>query len=252
MSKLPIFGVLLIGLGLASGEADAAGFYISGVSIGTPISSGSPVSASYGSTIGPNAFSFPITTTDGDTYSIAGNVTIGYGAAGSLFMVNMTATYSGTTPSAGTDSFTVDVYDNIYDPGPGSWAGTYTNRSGYTVAAGLGTGSTFNEDLLWNGASVGEIGPYTTPGFHSSSVSKALSFGAGNTTDTLHGDYRFNFTFGGATASGASVSAGPSINVSTTPEPREALPLLGLMLAGMVWMRVRGQRSLISYKGKNL
>lgn len=227
------------------GEADAAGFYISGVGIGTPISSGSPASASYGTTIGPTSFSFPITTTDGDTYLIAGSVLVGYGSAGSLFMVNLTTTYTGSTLSAGTDSFSVDVYDNIYNPGPGSWAGTYTNRSGVTLAANLGAGSSFNDNLYWDSTPVGEVGPFTTGGYHFQSVSNSLDFGMANdAATTLNGDYRFNFTIASGTATGASTS----FATVPTPEPAEALPMLGLMLSGLGWARRR--RSVVSKESK--
>jgi hypothetical protein len=175
-----------------------------------------------------------------------GDVVLGYGSAGSLFMVNMTATYTGLTASAGTDSFTVDVYDNIYDPGPGSWAGTYTNRSGFTVSAALGSGSSFNENLYWDSVAVGEVGPFSTAGYHTGAATSSLDFGASDTASTLDGDYRFNFTFGAGTTPGAGV------NIATTPEPREALPVLALMLVGLGWIRVRRSKVAMLTTGRKI
>jgi hypothetical protein len=174
-----------------------------------------------------------------------------------MFQVDMTATYTGSLTgspaSAGTDSFTVDVYDGIFDPGPGSWAGSYTNGSGNTVGwPTLGSGSSFSENLYWDGMAVGEVGPFSTPGYSYQSVTKTLDFGATNdAAANLNGDYRFNFTFGAGSATGAFdtfATPVPSSTLSdvgpTTPEPRATLPILGLMAIGVVLMRVRSGRSL--------
>ncbi len=236
--QLPIVLAIAAVASLTCENVNAEAYQISGPSIATTTclqgDCSMPDQLTYGTGFGPNAFSFGITTTNGNPYTIAGNTTASYTSNGSLFRVNMTATYTGTMATTATDTFVVDVFQNIFDDSPGSWAGDYTNATGATVGSGLGAGSSFSVNLFWDGVPVGLLGPYTTPGMYNQFITSSLDFGDQDGAALLQGDYRFYFTVGAGTGPG-------EVDASTpyTPEPAETAPLALLLAFGgyRLWRR---------------
>ena len=177
------------------------------------------------------SFNFDYTFGDGDIYNISGQYGASYSSVtGSYILATPIVTYVGPSPSVGADTVTFDLLQGYFDNSPGSWAGTYTEDVPLTLNAPAG--STISALLLYDGESVGLVGPYG-PGSYFVQKSTSLDFGANDTSNTLSADYNFVFSFVPGTTTGQ--------GGSSTPEPVMTIPcLLCLALAaGHLYRRKR-------------
>jgi len=133
-----------------------------------------------------------------------------------------TVTYLGATPLTGTDTITLDMLQNFTDPqlvNP-NWSGSYSEN----IPLILGPNSSASGQALYDGQTVGQLGPVTGSGVYNLSQVSTLNNLDGNPLQT---DYKLSFTFGPGTLPGQASS-------SPTPEPAETLLLcvsgLGLVL----------------------
>jgi hypothetical protein len=174
-----------------------------------------------GSSIPLAFFNFDVTV-NGDSYDISGD----YSASNTTnspsgttdFGGDVTATYIGGTPTAQSDVLTIDILQDFTVPGTYSLAGTY-DEGAFVGINGAATGSSYSFQILYNGDSVGLLGPYTTSGTHSSSTYLAL----GGTS--LDADSQFTFDFAAGTPHGASMT--------TTPEPGGLIPVAAILALGL-------------------
>src|ERR1035438_2698591 len=113
--------LLWIGLTVATAQADIVlnGSTCIDASCSSPPIIGIPP---YSLSDGPVPFSYSYPATDGDTYSLAGQYGASYIGGIELFYVDMSATYTGTSPSIAADTFTVDVLQDFYDNTGGPYA----------------------------------------------------------------------------------------------------------------------------------
>lgn len=171
-------------------------------------------------------FSFDYTFLDGDVYNIAGSYGATYSTLnGSTISVDPTITYEGASPSVGTDTLNFDLSQEYFDTTCCTWAGTYYETIPLFLASTAGPGSTISGQVLYDGVSVGLVGPFG-PGTYSFSESANLDFGALNTDPTLAADFELTGKFGAGTLPGTTASS-----ITATPEPATALPCgLGLIL----------------------
>jgi len=186
-------------------------------------------------------FNFNYTFGDGDTYNISGAYDGSYSSTtGSYILATPTVTYVGASPAVGADTVTFDLLQGYYDAGPGSWAGTYTEYVPLSLDAPAG--STISGQVLYDGESVGLVGPYG-PGSYFVQKSTSLDFGDLDTSDTLSADYNFVFSFVAGTTSGQ--------GGSSTPEPVMTIPCL-LCLALAAWhLYQRKLRTVIDNRDAN-
>ena len=213
-----------------AGVIDVNGTCEVGCPSSPPVSNGQSQSGS---------FNFNYTFGDGDIYNISGAYDGSYSTVtGSFILVTPTVTYVGASPSVGADTVTFDMLQGYYDAGPGSWAGTYYETIPLSFDAPAG--STISAQLLYDGESVGLVGPYG-PGNYFAQESKFLDFGGLDTSATLSADYNFVFSFAAGTTTGE--------YGSSTPEPAMALPCL-LCLALATWHLNRRKRRNIVYNRK--
>jgi hypothetical protein len=185
-------------------------------------------------------FNFDYTFGDGDVYDVSGNYSASYSTVdGSTIAVNPTFTYEGASPSVGSDTLTFDMYQLYFDTTPGTWAGTYTESIPLSLGATAGPGSTIEGQLLYDGQSVGLVGPFG-PGTYSVTNSKSLDFGPFlNNAPFLLADFQFTADFGAGTLPGTSASGA---SPAATPEPATDLACgLGLIL--FVYVGRRRSRS---------
>jgi len=187
----------------------------------------------YGASIS-SPFNFNYTV-NSDVYNISGSYAAAYDTNGTSISVDLSATYLGLHPTATNDTFAIDVLQQYFDDSPGTWDGTYTETIPITMSSNVGAGSTVTAQLLYDGQSVGLMGPFG-PGSHFAQQSANLS---GLTGDYLNADYQFVYTFGAGTEPGAEVSL-----VSSVPEPGQTLPLAlaGIAFVGYRWIRARRGR----------
>jgi hypothetical protein len=173
---------------------------------------------------------------DGDTYNVSGSYAASYSTVdGSTISVNPVVIYTGVAPSLGTDTIELNALQDYFDPSCCTWAGTYSESIPLVATGGFGAGSEMSGQLLYDGESVGLVGPFPAPGNYLQNKSANLDFGALDTSDTLAAEFEFNFIFGQGTQPGAGESA------SSTPEPASfVLCGLGLLaLTGGVYRRNR-------------
>jgi hypothetical protein len=183
-------------------------------------------------------FSVNLTFGDGDSYNISGNYGASYSTVGgSTIAINPIATYTGTAPSLGADTITLNGLQNYFDPSCCTWAGTYTESVPLVGTGSFGAGSLMSGELFYDLIGVGPVGPLAAPGSYLETKSASLDFGALDTSDTLAADFQFNFTFGAGTLNGAAEGA------SSTPEPASFV-LCGLGLLAMTWGVYRRNRSI--------
>jgi hypothetical protein len=144
------------------------------------------------------SFSYPVAV-GSDNFVVTGSYDTGYTASSGTFVnVFPAITYVGTGPSTSLDKITFDIFQNFFDSTPGTWDGTYTE----TVPLTVGANSTASAQLLWDGQSVGLVGPYG-PGTYNASQSANLTGLDGN---TLSADYQFVFTFDPGTPAGWAIT----------------------------------------------
>jgi hypothetical protein len=186
-----------------------------------------PNSLSNGTSIS-SPFNFDVAFADGDEYDISGAYSASYSkSAGSTISVTPTFTYIGSVPSAGTDTIDFTLAQDYFDPTCCTWAGTYFESVPLTLGSTAGPGSTISGELLYDGKSVGLVGPFP-PGTYSVSNSASLDFGSLDTNPTLLADFDFTVQFAAGTLPNASAT---SVSTSSTPEPATDLVCgLGLIL----------------------
>jgi hypothetical protein len=172
-------------------------------------------------------FNFVYTFGDGDAYDILGNYSASYSTLnGSTISIAPIFTYEGNTPSIGTDQIDLSFSQGYFDTSCCTWAGTYTETVPLALAASAGPGSTISGQLLYDGKSVGLVGPFG-PGAYFVTQSANLDFGALDDSPVLLGDYQFSVKFAADTKPGSSAGS------TNTPEP--VTPLLcglGLIMLG--------------------
>jgi len=174
-------------------------------------------------------FNFSFTFGNGDSYDISGTYAASYSiTAGSTISVDPVVTYTGSAPSAGTDTINFSLLQDYFDAACCTWAGDYTESVPLTLSSLAGPGSTVSGELLYDGQSVGLVGPFG-PGSYSVTKTTTLDFGALNNADTLSAAFNFQFVFGAGTLPDASAA-------STTPEPA------GLILSGIGLLSLIGLR----------
>jgi hypothetical protein len=182
-----------------------------------------------GSVAGSFNFNVAVNT---DVYNVGGYYTASYtGAAGGLVNIVDTITYSGNNGATSQpDTLTLDLFQNLFDDTPGSWAGTFSEVIPIILTAPAG--STAQGQLLWDGTGVGLAGPYG-PGTWNYTNTTHLDFGASDPLSILAGDYNQVVTFATGTTAG--------IVFTNTPEPMTAIPCgLGVLL---VWYVARRRDS---------
>jgi hypothetical protein len=193
----------------------------------------------FGTGIGTTPFNFNYTFANTDEYAVSGTYSASYGASGSLFSVTLGVTYLGNSSSGPSqaDSFDVDVLQDIFDNGPGTFDGTYTESVPVSIFGAVGPGSSVAAQLLWDGQSVGLIGPFVGDGTYSGSNAANLT---GLTGDYLDGDFQFIYNF----AAGTQAGAGSSV-ASSTPEPAETIPAALIIGAALVFINYKKQKPVI-------
>ena len=146
----------------------------------------SPGTLSPGDSIGATAYSFSYTLANTDSYFIAGS----YSASGAAPTINFsaTATYIGnsTGTASASDTLSVDLYQFFnYNDNPD---GTY-DESATLSQANVAPGSYVTSQLFFGGQGIGLLGPLTTLGSQSYSMSAVLT-GLSNPSEA-----DFNYTF---------------------------------------------------------
>jgi hypothetical protein len=171
------------------------------------------------------SFNFDYTSGDGDIYDVSGSYGASYSnVTGSTIVVNPTFIYAGAAPSSGNDTITFDLYQFYFDAECCTWAGTYSESVPLFLSSTAGPGSTIAGQLLFDGQSVGLVGPFG-PGDYLVSESAALDFGFSDNSPFLLADYQFTAQFDAGTLPGAGASG------AATPEPAMDLVCgLGLIL----------------------
>lgn len=169
-------------------------------------------------------FDFNYSFVDGDTYNISGSYDASYSSAdGSTLGVYPVITYIGSSPSVGDDIIDLTAYQDYFDPSCCTWAGTYSETVPLSLASTAGPGSTISGQVLYDGQSVGLVGPFG-PGNYLVSTSANLDFGALDTDPTLSAVFQLDAQFDAGTLPEASAA-------SSAPEPPTALPcVVGLIL----------------------
>lgn len=196
---------------------------------------------SYGQSVATTPFNFNYTfggTTD--TYDVSGTYAASYGANGSVFVADVAAMYVGNstnTKSKG-DMFTIDVLQSIFDNGPGSFDGLYTETVPVTIGISVGPNTLVSADLFYNGQGVGLVGPFIGTGTYYGQAQSNLT---GLTGNYLNADFQFSYVF----TAGATAGAGAAVVVSSaTPEPAETIPAAlacGLFVWAVIVRRRRVQ-----------
>jgi len=214
---------------IMAAEARPAAIRINGVCKTGDCTSITPGTATLATSIGDGesdsgTFDYDITV-NGDDYNVSGSYAVSYSAAdGSQIQVNPTITYTGSTPTGQTDTIAFDFFQNYFDPGPGTWAGTYNEAIPLELDAQAG--STIQAQLLYDGQSVGLAGPFG-PGIYFVANSSDLDFGGDDTSAYLSTDFFMQVAFAAGTVNGDQA-------ISPAPEPATALPC-ALALLGTVF-----------------
>jgi hypothetical protein len=185
------------------------------------------------------AFNFLYTFADGDVYDIFGNYSASYSTLnGSTIAIDPEFTYEGTSPSVKNDTLDLSFSQGYFDTSCCTWAGTYTESVPLSLGASAGPKSTISGQLLYDGKSVGLVGPFG-PGTYFVTQSANLDFGALDDSPDLLGDYQFSVKFARGALPGASAGS------TNTPEPVTPL-LCGLgliMLGGFARSRKRSGKT---------
>jgi hypothetical protein len=199
----------------------------------------SPVSALSDGQSTSGAMNFTYTFGNGDTYAITGSYAASYSTAGgSTISFDPAVTYMGASPSVGTDVLNLTLFQNYFDTTCCTWAGDYTESIPLNLSASAGPGSSVSGELLYDGQSVGLVGPFG-PGSNTGTLTTSLDFGALNSADTLAAQFKIYLTFGAGTLSGASATS-PAV-----PEPALMVPG-GLCLLALAFAARRQNRSRVA------
>lgn len=175
-----------------------------------------------GSSIPLTTFNFDVTI-NGDEYDIFGSYsdsnTTNSPSGTTDFGGEVTAEYIGGSPTGQADDITIDILQDFTVPGTYSLAGTYDEGAFVGISSGAGPGSSYSFQILYNGDSVGLLGPYTTSGTHDSSKDLSLS------GTSLDADAQFTFDFAKGTTTGS--------YMTTTPEPGGIIPIAVILALGL-------------------
>jgi hypothetical protein len=154
-----------------------------------------------------------------DTYNLSGSYSASFGSGGTHIFGTVNATYTGTAPSAASDTLSFDLLQDYHFLNAGNWNGTYSEN----VPVSVGPGTTFTGDLCYDGTHcVGTIGPLSA-GLYDKSQSASLT---GLTGDYLAADFNFTFNFPQGIAPGAGIDV-----LASVPEPVQTVPV-ALALVG--------------------
>jgi hypothetical protein len=182
------------------------------------------------------AFDFDYTFLDGDVYNVAGNFSATYSTLdGSTLSVDPTITYEGASPSVKKDTLDFDFSQEYFDTSCCTWAGTYFETVPLFLASTAGNGSKISGQVLYDGKSVGLVGPFG-PGAYSVSESANLDFGSLDTNPTLLADFDLDAVLGKGTLPGTIAS-------STSPTPESATILLCVLGLILIYYGLRRRNS---------
>jgi hypothetical protein len=206
----------------ASGNGGSTTVCEFGVACPDPFNTATAVGISPSPISNSGSFNFVYTFADLDQYTVTGTWSANY--INSTYVIfNPTVTYLGyngdtTHASVGTDTLTLDLYQNFYDNTPGTWSGppAACEYFGVTVAPN----SSATADLSYGGQQIGTLS--AGPGTTNQSLCTVLTIPPPTgTAPFLASDFDMTFTFPGSTA--------PGTQTSLAPEPTTAtLGLLGI------------------------
>jgi hypothetical protein len=208
--------VLLVPFGAMAADVQINGTCVVGTC--PPPNPGPTDAIQFNGSVGPTPGSYNLLFGDGDAYTISWIFSASYGNNGTEVSITPTATYTGSSPSAGNDVINFDFFQNFYDNSPGSWDGSYTETVPLQLFGNVGAGSVVQAELFIDGQGLGLVGPYGV-GDHFGSNTENLT---GLDAATLSYEYEFNYDFQAGTQRGSTASS--------VPEPYETLPLLGVVL----------------------
>jgi len=159
-----------------------------------------------------------------DTYNVSGSYSASFSSSGTSIFATADAVYTGTSPSATTDTFSINVLQDYHFLNAGSWDGTYTEH----IPVSVGPGATFSGDLCYDTTHcVGTIGPLSA-GLYDEHQTASLT---GLTGDYLDASFNFIFTFPQGAAPGTSIDV-----LASVPEPAQTVPVaLALVGLGTGW-----------------
>jgi len=163
---------------------------------------------------------------NGDLFNISGSIVNKFPSSTFLGFYP-TITYVGPTLSTSTDTITLDMLQNFADPllSNPSWDGSYNEVIPFDLPV---AGESASGQVLYNGQTVGVLGPVFGSGNYYLTQVSTLSNLDGNPLDS---DYKLSFTFPAGVGPGTIAS-------SPSPEPAEAL-LLGLGSLGLLLVKGR-------------
>lgn len=177
-----------------------------------------------GQSTGPGTLTIDDYTIGSDMYDITISP---YGAnyiGGTNIYIDLSVTYVGIGPSTSADIIRIDELQDFYNSLPGTWDGNYTEG----VPVSVGTGTTFEANVCYNGGSstqcVGQVGPVGAGTYNFNLDTHLTGLGGG---DYLAADFYFILDFPEGTAPGTNISIPP------IPEPAQTVPV-ALALAGLL------------------
>jgi hypothetical protein len=189
----------------------------------------------YGGVSGPANFDFFYTAMSGDLYEISGQFFASYGSSGSVFSVDMNVVYSASNagPSSALDVLDLDVLQDVYDPGPGTYDGYYTEVVPATIGPNLGSTAILKANVLYDNQGVGQL-TFSGPGNYYQTASADLT---GLNGDYLYEDFQLQYLLGPGALPGSGVSVLPG----SAPEPAETIPAaIALGLCAIVVLKRKG------------
>jgi hypothetical protein len=194
-----------------------------------------------GGTAGPDVLDVSNYTINADTYDI--DIT-SYGASylsGTYIYIDLSATYTGSSPSTSADTIRVDELQDFFNNTPGTWDGNYTE----VVPVIVGNGSTFQANLCYNGGSstqcVGQVGPVGTGTYNYNLSNNLTGLGGG---DYLSADFDLIFNFADGTLPGTTLDV-----LSSIPEPAPRIPVAVALMGGICAMWVRRRKFSLREEG---
>ena len=167
--------------------------------------------------VSTGGYSFTYTFGDGDKYGITGTYSNAYPPQ--ILGFFPTVTYLGATPAAGSDTISLTLFQDFYDPTPGTWNGSYCEGFPAVIAAG----GSATDTTTYGGTALKTL--TVGPGTSGQSSCSNLTFGAAqNASAYFAAQIALSFTFPAGTSTNA-FSASPS------PEPVQTIPVgAGLLL----------------------
>lgn len=182
------------------------------------------------------SYNFDVTAGDGDVYDVSGTFKNTFPSTTFLGFFP-TVTYVGSTPAAGADTITLDMFqDFVYgSDSTTSWSGLYNEKIpvDLSISGTTATGQVFySTDTDTTPQSVGLLPTAHGPGDYYLSGSASLGPLDG---DLLISDFQLTFTFPEGAPTGSYIS-------SPVPEPAQTIPV-AIGLAGLLFFKLRKFRS---------